>query len=166
MRIPTIFLIVGIVPLGCGTVANLQYPARIDAAEGSTEFCQPFGGVILDARAGKEYLVNPVSPAHGMTELSPLLLCIFGASIFLFRCLETRSLFRWQQLGLSRSLGPNSDLTHPIFLRNSATTTIHGANPDLVPGNENSERQRQAFVLAARSSRLIQLSTVASNCHG
>ena len=77
MRIPIILLIVAIVPLGCGTVANLQYPARIDAAEGSTEFCQPFGGVILDARAGKEYLVNPISPAHGMTELSPLLALYF-----------------------------------------------------------------------------------------
>jgi uncharacterized protein YceK len=71
MRIPILFL--AFLSACCGTITNLQYPARIDAQEGSSEFCQPYGGVILAARAGKEYLTNPISSAHGMTELSPFL---------------------------------------------------------------------------------------------
>jgi hypothetical protein len=77
MRIPTIILMLAFAPLGCGTVTNLRYPARIDAPEGSTEICEPYGGVILAARAGKEHLTNPISPAHGMTELSPFLALYF-----------------------------------------------------------------------------------------
>jgi uncharacterized protein YceK len=62
---------------GCGTVTNLQFPAKIDAPEGSSEICQPYGGVVLDARAGKQYLTDPISPAHGLTELCPLLVLYF-----------------------------------------------------------------------------------------
>ena len=69
-------IIVILIPVGCGTITNLKYPAPIDAP-GVSETCQPFGGVILDARAGKEYLTNPISPTHGMTELSPFLALYF-----------------------------------------------------------------------------------------
>jgi uncharacterized protein YceK len=77
MRIPILFLALLPLSAGCGTMTNLQFPARIDAPESSSEICKPFGGVILAARIGKEYLTNPVSPAHGMTELSPLLALYF-----------------------------------------------------------------------------------------
>jgi uncharacterized protein YceK len=77
MRIPILFLALVPLSVGCGTITNLQYPAGIDAPEGSGETCQPYGGVILAARAGKEHVTNPISPAHGMTELSPFLALYF-----------------------------------------------------------------------------------------